>query len=118
MSSVGQSLARLAFEGWGFDRAYERLFVNPYRKLAAHARNDVIDRVFAVLQRLLATLSRSLVQTQTGRVRTYAAGVLVGAILCGALVLANAEVWAHALEPLETWSRHDVDLPETYPTGV
>jgi hypothetical protein len=23
-----------------------------------------------------------------------------------------------AVEPLETWSRHDVDLPETYPTGV
>jgi erythromycin esterase-like protein len=24
----------------------------------------------------------------------------------------------HALEPLETWSYHEVDLPETYPTGV
>lgn len=24
----------------------------------------------------------------------------------------------HALEPLETWSRHEADLPETYPTGV
>lgn len=23
-----------------------------------------------------------------------------------------------AVEPLETWSRHEVDLPETYPTGV
>jgi erythromycin esterase-like protein len=23
-----------------------------------------------------------------------------------------------ALEPLERWSRHEVDLPETYPTGV
>ena len=23
-----------------------------------------------------------------------------------------------ALEPLETWSRHEVDLPETFPTGV
>ena len=23
-----------------------------------------------------------------------------------------------AVEPLETWSRHDLDLPETYPTGV
>jgi erythromycin esterase-like protein len=23
-----------------------------------------------------------------------------------------------ALEPLEKWARHDVDLPETYPTGV
>jgi erythromycin esterase-like protein len=24
----------------------------------------------------------------------------------------------HALEPLERWARHEVDLPETYPTGV
>ena len=24
----------------------------------------------------------------------------------------------HALQPLERWSRHEVDLPETYPTGV
>jgi erythromycin esterase-like protein len=24
----------------------------------------------------------------------------------------------HALEPLETWARHEVDLPETYPTGI
>lgn len=23
-----------------------------------------------------------------------------------------------ALEPLEKWVRHEVDLPETYPTGV
>jgi erythromycin esterase-like protein len=23
-----------------------------------------------------------------------------------------------AVQPLETWSRHEVDLPETYPTGV
>jgi erythromycin esterase-like protein len=24
----------------------------------------------------------------------------------------------HALEPLERWARHELDLPETYPTGV
>jgi erythromycin esterase-like protein len=24
----------------------------------------------------------------------------------------------HALEPLEPWSHHEVDLPETYPTGI
>jgi erythromycin esterase-like protein len=24
----------------------------------------------------------------------------------------------HALEPLERWGRHEIDLPETYPTGV
>jgi erythromycin esterase-like protein len=24
----------------------------------------------------------------------------------------------HALEPLERWSRHEADLPDTYPTGV
>ena len=23
-----------------------------------------------------------------------------------------------ALEPLEKWARHEIDLPETYPTGV
>jgi hypothetical protein len=23
-----------------------------------------------------------------------------------------------ALDPLETWARHGIDLPETYPTGV
>jgi hypothetical protein len=23
-----------------------------------------------------------------------------------------------AVEPLERWGRHEVDLPETYPTGV
>ena len=23
-----------------------------------------------------------------------------------------------ALEPLERWGRHEIDLPETYPTGV
>ena len=23
-----------------------------------------------------------------------------------------------ALEPLEKWGRHEIDLPETYPTGV
>jgi len=24
----------------------------------------------------------------------------------------------HAVEPLERWGRHEIDLPETYPTGV
>lgn len=30
----------------------------------------------------------------------------------------NVSRTERALDPLETWARHEVDLPETYPTGV
>ena len=26
--------------------------------------------------------------------------------------------YTRALEPLERWGKHEIDLPETYPTGV
>jgi hypothetical protein len=33
-------------------------------------------------------------------------------------LLETIDPGVRALEPLEKWSRHEVDLPETYPTGV
>jgi len=81
------ALRRLWFAGWGFDWLYDRLLVRPYAWLARANRRDVLDlgpeAVAGACRLLYGWLSR----TETGRVRGYAAAVLLGVILIIAMLL-------------------------------
>jgi NADH-quinone oxidoreductase subunit L len=68
-------------QGWGFDRLYAFLFVRPYVAAARWARDDRVDRPFAGIARLAEYSNHALRRTQTGRVRTYLAGIALGAVL-------------------------------------
>jgi NADH-quinone oxidoreductase subunit L len=73
--------------GWGFDGLYDLLIVRPVVALARLDRDDVAARPFGGLATGARLAAAALVRTQTGRVRLYAAGVTVGAVVILALVL-------------------------------
>jgi NADH-quinone oxidoreductase subunit L len=112
LSYPGIVLVSFWFSGWGFDWLYERLIIHPYVRLATVSRDDIFDwmaiqlvaRPYAALARfskadlfdaffgwiaeLNAVVARALSRLQSGYVRWYAAGIVMGAIiLIGVAVL-------------------------------
>ena len=83
------ALERFWFEGWGFDRLWDRLLVRPFERLARASAADVVDRPYDALARLAVTLHRAARTTQTGRLRWYASGLALGAVVVLAVVLAT-----------------------------
>jgi NADH-quinone oxidoreductase subunit L len=87
-SPTGKVLHRYWFGGWGFDALYDRILVRPYVFLARIDRDDIIDSFFDWLSWLGDLAHRVLSTTQTGRMRTYAAGIAIGAaVVVGMAVL-------------------------------
>ncbi len=86
-SAAGALLHRLWHRGWGFDRLYAKLFVQPYIYLARIDRDDIVDSFFDLLAWTAGSGYRLASGTQTGRMRTYAAGLAVGAALIIAMVV-------------------------------
>ena len=80
-SPVAQALRRLWLGGWGFDRLYDVLFVRPFLWLADKGRADILDLPFAAIAHLSVVINRALAITQSGRLRSYAAGLTIGAVL-------------------------------------
>ena len=60
---------------------YDRMFVRPFVALWEVNKRDVADRISDGVGGLSMLLSRMLRWTQNGRVRWYAAGVALGAVL-------------------------------------
>ena len=76
------------FAGWGFDAVYDTLLVRPYVFLARAGKQDVVDWLFRGLAALTRLGHRILRRSQTGRLRWYARGVVVGAVaLLGWVIL-------------------------------
>ncbi|MGE5173454.1 MAG: NADH-quinone oxidoreductase subunit L [Betaproteobacteria bacterium] len=80
-SRAGAGLQRFWFSGWGFDRLYGMLFINPFLWLANVNKSDFIDSGY----RGIAYLNRAghgvLSRTQTGRIRWYAMALALGAVV-------------------------------------
>ena len=86
-SSILRALHRFFFEGWGFDWLYDTLFVRPFKAIAYINRRDVIDKFFAGLGEAARLANEGLSATQTGRLRNYAMGLVMGAVILTAIVL-------------------------------
>jgi NADH-quinone oxidoreductase subunit L len=85
---LGAVTSTLLFEGWGFDALYDALLVQPFCRMAQAGREDWIDLPYRGIARAARGANRLLSVTQSGRVRGYAVGVVVGAvILVGAVLL-------------------------------
>ncbi|MBI5895886.1 MAG: NADH-quinone oxidoreductase subunit L, partial [Desulfobacterales bacterium] len=84
---AASALSRFWLNGWGFDRLYDLLFERPYIFLARINRADIVDGCFNLLARSGLALHAWASATQTGRVRTYAAGLSVGAAVLIAWVV-------------------------------
>jgi NADH-quinone oxidoreductase subunit L len=84
---VGARLRRFWLGGWGFDALYDRLAVRPFAGIARAGRGDVFDAFYTGLAATAVGLHRALSATQNGRLRRYAAGVAVGAIVAIAILV-------------------------------
>jgi NADH-quinone oxidoreductase subunit L len=67
--------------GWGADALYRALIVRPYRALARRLRHEPVDDGLALVSGSVRLSHYLLALTQTGRIRTYAAGMVIGMIL-------------------------------------
>jgi NADH-quinone oxidoreductase subunit L len=74
------------FSGWGFDRLYRALLVDPFLWITRINRADFVDLFFRGLAWTTGLGSRALVATQSGKVRWYVMGVAIG----GAVFIAMA----------------------------
>lgn len=76
-----QSLYRFWFHGWGLDWLYGKLFVQPYRGLAAINQGDIVDNLYKGIILISRYGYQLLKPTQSGRLRWYAASMAFGAVL-------------------------------------
>lgn len=79
--SSTQVLYKFWFNGWGFDAFYNTLFVKPYTWLATANKQDVIDRFYDGLVATANFFNRMFSFTQSGVMRWYLMGIVVGAII-------------------------------------
>ena len=80
-------ISNYLFYGWGFDWIYDKAFVKPVVWLAEIDRHDFIDYIYTFISWTTIAGSKILRYTQTGKLRWYAAGLVIGAILTISIVL-------------------------------
>jgi NADH-quinone oxidoreductase subunit L len=83
MAALHQFLA----SGWGFDWLYYRTLVWPFVAVARFNSRDFIDYIYTGLAWLNVAGNRVLSATETGRLRWYAAGIAIGAIIVIAIMV-------------------------------
>ena len=75
------------YSGWGFDRLYDWLFVTPLVRIAQINKSDLLDLIYSGLARLAVKLNAILGLTQNGRLRWYAMGFAIGAVITLTIVV-------------------------------
>jgi NADH-quinone oxidoreductase subunit L len=87
LTRAGRRLHDFWKAGWGFDWVYARVFVFPALWLARVSSADVVDSLYAALAAATCSLHRVLSRTESGRLRSYATGIALGAVILLAWVL-------------------------------
>ena len=67
--------------GWGADAMYSMVIIEPYRTLARWLRHEPVDDIGDAITGTARITHHLLSLTQTGRLRTYAAGMVLGTVL-------------------------------------
>jgi len=76
--------------GWAFDVVYDALIVKPFVAVARINKNDIVDLIFTGTAALSRTLHGWLAETESGRIRWYAANMAAGVVV---LLLFVLGVW-------------------------
>jgi NADH-quinone oxidoreductase subunit L len=84
---LGATGERFLASGWGFDAAYRVLIVRPFVAAATFNRDDAVDLPFRFAGYLAQAAHGLGARTQNGRLRSYVAAVLLGAIAMLSLVV-------------------------------
>ena len=86
-SAIGRLTDRFLFSGWGFDRVYDMLIVNPFVRVARLNMNDALDLVSRGIAWLASFMHSLLSLTQSGNLRWYTMVVVTGAVIFIGLVI-------------------------------
>jgi NADH-quinone oxidoreductase subunit L len=78
---VFEAVRRFWLAGWDFDALYNCLFVRPFAWFARINRHDFVDSGYTGVAAFNRMLSALLSKTQTGNIRWYAMGMVVGAVV-------------------------------------
>jgi len=82
-----ESIRKFLLAGWDFDAMYDRLFLRPFVWIAKINKRDFIDSGYSGIAALNRMLSTALSKTQTGNIRWYAMGIVVGAVVFLGIVM-------------------------------
>jgi len=74
-------LNRFWFNGWGFDALYDTLFVRPYVYLSHVNRKDILDKIYSGIVSGAEFFHTLFARTQSGIMRWYIMGIVIGAVL-------------------------------------
>ena len=80
-SRPGALVHRLWLAGWGFDWIYDTFIVRPFVWAAKVNRDDFIDLIYLGVIWASRGINRFLAITQAGKLRWYAAGIVIGAVV-------------------------------------
>lgn len=80
-NSMASFVYDFLLSGWKFDVVYNAIFKLPYHFLAKANKNDIIDQVNTFIVGICSRLYSMLSFTQSGSLRWYVMGVIVGAIM-------------------------------------
>ena len=78
---LARGLHRFWHSGWGMDRLYDALFVNPFLWLARINAKDFVDAFYNGLAALSRAGHLLIVRSQTGYLRWYALSMAAGLVL-------------------------------------
>jgi NADH-quinone oxidoreductase subunit L len=74
-------LNRFWFSGWGFDALYDIVFVDPYVYLSRINKKDFLDKIYDGMVSGANLFHRIFARTQSGIMRWYIMGIVIGAVL-------------------------------------
>ncbi|MEJ2710173.1 MAG: NADH-quinone oxidoreductase subunit L [Anaerolineales bacterium] len=86
-TNPGAAIHRFWFSGWGFDSLDNELIVQPFLWLAQRDKDDIIDRFYDGVVTTFAWFYRLLSGSQTGLIRWYAFGIVIGALITITVVI-------------------------------
>ncbi|WP_421223306.1 NADH-quinone oxidoreductase subunit L [Aeromonas enteropelogenes] len=86
-SAPGRLLSTLWFNAWGFDWLYDQLWVKPYLLATRLLARDPLDRLMNLPAWLALRSNQLLAWSVSGKLRWYAASMVIGAALVLALLL-------------------------------
>lgn len=80
-SPAAREVHRFLFNGWGFDALYQEVFVKPFVVISRLNAGDFIDTFYDGVAAINAGFWRALSRTESGLLRRYTAGVVIGGII-------------------------------------
>jgi len=81
LKSSAADLHQFWFSGWGFDALYNFLFVRPFVFLSTINKNDIVDKLYEGIVLIAEFFHRLFSFTQSGILRWYIMGIVIGGIV-------------------------------------